>query len=174
MLDGHLLNERYRIKRSIGGGGMADVYLAKDTTLDRDVAIKVLRLDYADDEEFIARFDREAQSAASLSHPNIVSIYDVGEEDRILFMAMEYVDGMTLKEYIQRYAPLDVQEALDIMKQISSAIAHAHANDIIHRDIKPQNILIDTYGQARSEEHTSELQSRFDLVCRLLLEKKKI
>ncbi|HLS10385.1 Stk1 family PASTA domain-containing Ser/Thr kinase [Lentibacillus sp.] len=149
MLDGHLLNERYRIKRSIGGGGMADVYLAKDTILDRDVAIKVLRLDYADDEEFIARFDREAQSAASLSHPNIVSIYDVGEEDRILFMAMEYVDGMTLKEYIQRYAPLDVQEALDIMKQISSAIAHAHANDIIHRDIKPQNILIDTYGQAK-------------------------
>ncbi|TFJ94605.1 Stk1 family PASTA domain-containing Ser/Thr kinase [Lentibacillus salicampi] len=149
MLDGRLLNERYRIKGSIGGGGMADVYLARDTILDRDVAIKVLRLDYADDEEFIARFDREAQSAASLSHPNIVSVYDVGEEDRILFMAMEYVDGMTLKEYIQRYAPLDVGVALDIMKQIASAIAHAHANDIIHRDIKPQNIMIDTYGQAK-------------------------
>ncbi|SFB19674.1 serine/threonine protein kinase [Lentibacillus halodurans] len=149
MLDGHLLNERYKIKEAIGGGGMADVYLAKDTILDRDVAIKVLRMDYANDEEFIARFDREAQSAASLAHPNIVNIYDVGEEDRILFMAMEYVDGMTLKEYIQRYAPLDVQEALDIMKQIASAIAHAHANDIIHRDIKPQNILIDTYGQVK-------------------------
>ncbi|GGJ86373.1 serine/threonine-protein kinase PrkC [Lentibacillus kapialis] len=149
MLDGHLLNERYRIKGSIGGGGMADVYLAKDTILDRNVAIKVLRLDYANDEEFIARFDREAQSAASLSHPNIVSIYDVGEEDNILFMAMEYVDGLTLKEYIQHYAPLDVEEALDIMTQITSAITQAHANDIIHRDIKPQNILIDTYGQVR-------------------------
>ncbi|HLR62167.1 MAG TPA: Stk1 family PASTA domain-containing Ser/Thr kinase [Lentibacillus sp.] len=149
MLDGHLLNERYRIKGSIGGGGMADVYLAKDTILDRNVAIKVLRLDYANDEEFIARFDREAQSAASLSHPNIVSIYDVGEEDRILFMAMEYVDGLTLKEYIQHYAPLDVEEAMDIMAQITSAIAQAHDNDIIHRDIKPQNILIDTYGQVK-------------------------
>ncbi|WP_010530491.1 Stk1 family PASTA domain-containing Ser/Thr kinase [Lentibacillus jeotgali] len=149
MLDGHLLNERYRIKGSIGGGGMADVYLAKDTILDRNVAIKVLRLDYADDEEFIARFDREAQSAASLSHPNIVSVYDVGEEDRLLFMAMEYVDGLTLKEYIQRYAPIGVEDALDIMTQITSAIAQAHDNDIIHRDIKPQNILIDTYGQVK-------------------------
>ncbi len=149
MLEGHLLNERYRIKETIGGGGMANVYLARDIILDRDVAIKVLRMDYADDEEFIARFDREAQSATSLSHPNIVSIYDVGEEDQILFMVMEYVDGMTLKEYIQHYAPLDVQEALDIMKQIADAIAHAHANEIVHRDIKPQNILINTYGQAK-------------------------
>ncbi|QKY68991.1 Stk1 family PASTA domain-containing Ser/Thr kinase [Lentibacillus sp. CBA3610] len=149
MLNGHLLNERYKIKESIGGGGMADVYLATDTILDRDVAIKALRMDFADDEEFIARFDREAQSAASLAHPNIVNIYDVGEDDRVLFMAMEYVDGMTLKEYIQRYAPIDTREALDIMKQIASAIAHAHANDIIHRDIKPQNIMIDTYGQVK-------------------------
>ncbi|RYG73915.1 Stk1 family PASTA domain-containing Ser/Thr kinase [Lentibacillus lipolyticus] len=149
MLEGHLLNERYKIKETIGGGGMANVYLARDIILDRDVAIKVLRMDYADDEEFIARFDREAQSATSLSHPNIVSIYDVGEEDQILFMVMEYVDGMTLKEYIQHYAPLDVQEALDIMKQIADAIAHAHANEIVHRDIKPQNILINTYGQAK-------------------------
>ncbi|WP_099158045.1 Stk1 family PASTA domain-containing Ser/Thr kinase [Virgibacillus ndiopensis] len=149
MLNGHLLNERYQIKETIGGGGMANVYLAKDTILDRDVAIKVLRLEYANDEEFIARFDREAQSATSLSHPNIVNIYDVGEEDHYLYMVMEYVDGMTLKEYIQKYGPIDVQESLDIMKQISSAIAHAHANDIVHRDIKPQNILIDTYGQVK-------------------------
>ncbi|MUK89481.1 Stk1 family PASTA domain-containing Ser/Thr kinase [Ornithinibacillus sp. L9] len=149
MLKGHLLNDRYRIKDTIGGGGMADVYLAKDIILDRDVAIKVLRMEYANDEEFIARFDREAQSATSLSHPNIVSIYDVGEEDKILFMAMEYVDGMTLKEYIQRYGPIDVPEAIDIMKQITSAIAHAHENEIVHRDIKPQNILIDTYGHIK-------------------------
>ncbi|SFD81725.1 serine/threonine protein kinase [Lentibacillus persicus] len=149
MLNGRLLNERYKIKQTIGGGGMADVYLATDLILDRDVAIKALRMDYADDEEFIARFDREAQSAASLAHPNIVNIYDVGEDDRVLFMAMEYVRGMTLKEYIQRFAPLDIQEALDIMKQIASAIGHAHANDIIHRDIKPQNILIDNDGQVK-------------------------
>ena len=149
MLNGHLLNDRYQIIKTIGGGGMANVYLAKDIILERDVAIKVLRLEYANDEEFIARFDREAQSASSLSHPNIVNIYDVGEEDHILYMVMEYVDGMTLKEYIHLYGPIDVQEALDIMKQITAAIAHAHANDIVHRDIKPQNILIDTYGQVK-------------------------
>ncbi|MFD2044054.1 Stk1 family PASTA domain-containing Ser/Thr kinase [Ornithinibacillus salinisoli] len=149
MLKGHLLHDRYRIKDTIGGGGMADVYLAKDIILDRDVAIKVLRLEYANDEEFIARFDREAQSATSLSHPNIVNIYDVGEEEQILFMVMEYVDGMTLKEYIQRYGPIDVPEAIDIMKQITSAISHAHENGIVHRDIKPQNILMDTYGHIK-------------------------
>ncbi|GAB4072428.1 serine/threonine protein kinase PrkC [Barrientosiimonas marina] len=149
MLIGHLLNERYKVVEAIGGGGMADVYLAEDLILDRQVAIKVLRMDYADDEEFIARFDREAQAAASLSHPNIVNIYDVGEDEQILFMAMEYVDGLTLKEYIQKHAPLDAAEALAIMKQIASAIAHAHANDIIHRDIKPQNILLDTYGNVK-------------------------
>lgn len=123
MLKGHLLNDRYQIGETIGGGGMANVYLANDIILNRDVAVKVLRLDYANDEEFIARFDREAQSATSLSHPNVVNIYDVGEEDHILYMVMEYVDGMTLKEYIQRYGPIDVQEALDIMKQ---EIGRAH------------------------------------------------
>ncbi|ASK63544.1 serine/threonine protein kinase [Virgibacillus phasianinus] len=149
MLNGRLLNERYKIKNTIGGGGMANVYLARDIILERDVALKVLRLEYANDDEFIARFDREAQSATSLSHPNIVNIFDVGEEDHILYMVMEYVDGMTLKEYIQKYGPINVDEALDIMKQISSAIGHAHANNIVHRDIKPQNILIDSYGQVK-------------------------
>lgn len=149
MRSGQLLNDRYKIKAKIGGGGMADVYLARDIILDRDVAVKALRMEYADDQEFIARFDREAQSATSLSHPNVVSIYDVGEEDHLLYMIMEYVDGMTLKEYIQKNGPLDVQEALDIMNQISSAIAHAHANNIVHRDIKPQNILINHFGQAK-------------------------
>jgi serine/threonine-protein kinase len=149
MLNGRLLNDRYQIKETIGGGGMANVYLAKDIILERDVAIKVLRLEYANDDEFIARFDREAQSATSLSHPNIVNIYDVGEEDHILFMVMEYVDGMTLKEYILQQGPLEVNEALDILKQITAAITHAHANGIVHRDIKPQNILMDSHGRAK-------------------------
>ncbi|RCW70761.1 Stk1 family PASTA domain-containing Ser/Thr kinase [Saliterribacillus persicus] len=149
MLEGRILNERYKVIKTIGGGGMANVYLGEDTILDREVAIKVLRLEYANDEEFITRFHREAQSATSLSHPNIVNIFDVGEEDNIYYMVMEYVEGMTLKQYIQLYAPLEVEETLDIMRQVSSAIAHAHANEIVHRDIKPQNILIDKYGQVK-------------------------
>ncbi|WP_339316598.1 Stk1 family PASTA domain-containing Ser/Thr kinase [Oceanobacillus sp. FSL W7-1304] len=149
MRSGHLLNERYKIIEKIGGGGMANVFLARDTILNRDVAVKALRMEYIHDEEFIARFDREAQSATSLSHPNIVNIFDVGEEDQVLYMVMEYVDGMTLKEYIQNNGPIDVRVALDIMKQLISAIAHAHANDIVHRDIKPQNILINSFGQVK-------------------------
>ncbi|WP_028782729.1 Stk1 family PASTA domain-containing Ser/Thr kinase [Thalassobacillus devorans] len=149
MLNNRLLSERYLIKETIGGGGMANVYLGKDTILNRDVAIKVLRLEYGNDEEFIARFHREAQSATSLSHPNIVNIYDVGEEDDIYYMVMEHIDGMTLKKYIQLHSPVDVTAAIDIMQQVSSAIAHAHDNEIVHRDIKPENILIDHYGQVK-------------------------
>src|SRR5699024_824699 len=146
---GHLLDERYKVVKTIGGGGMANVYLANDIILDRAVAVKVLRPEYANDDEFIQRFHREAQSATSLLHPNIVNIYDVGEEEDILYMAMEYVDGMTLKEYIQAYGPIEVEKTLEIMKQITSAIAHAHANDIVHRDIKPQNILMDKDGNVK-------------------------
>lgn len=149
MLEGKLLNERYQVKRMIGGGGMANVYLGHDTILDRDVAIKVLRLEYANDEEFITRFHREAQSATSLSHPNIVNIYDVGEEDNIYYMVMEYIEGMTLKKYIQSNGPIAVPESIEIMQQLTSAIEHAHMNNIVHRDIKPQNILIDDYGQVK-------------------------
>jgi len=149
MLEGRLLSERYRIKKTIGGGGMANVYLARDIILDRDVAIKVLRLEFANDPEFIERFDREAQAATSLSHPNIVNIYDVGEEDHILYMVMEYIDGLTLKEYIMQNGPLQVEESIEIMKQLTDAIAHAHANGLIHRDIKPQNILVDHYGNVK-------------------------
>ncbi|MFG6115178.1 Stk1 family PASTA domain-containing Ser/Thr kinase [Halobacillus sp. MO56] len=149
MLNNRLLNERYLIKEMIGGGGMANVYLGKDTILEREVAIKVLRLEYGNDEEFIARFHREAQSATSLSHPNIVNIYDVGEEDDIYYMVMEHIDGMTLKKYIQLHSPVDVTAAIDIMQQVTSAIAHAHDNEIVHRDIKPENILIDHYGQVK-------------------------
>ncbi|QGH34491.1 Stk1 family PASTA domain-containing Ser/Thr kinase [Gracilibacillus salitolerans] len=149
MLEGKVLNERYEIIKLIGGGGMANVYLGNDTILERQVAIKVLRLEYANDEEFITRFHREAQAATSLSHPNIVNIFDVGEEDQIYYMVMEYVDGMTLKQYIQLHAPIEVEEVIEIMTQITSAISHAHDNGLIHRDIKPQNILIDPYGQIK-------------------------
>lgn len=149
MIIGHLLNERYRIKRRIGGGGMANVYLGYDLILEREVAIKVLRMEFVNDPEFVERFDREAQAATSLSHPNIVTIYDVGEEEDILYIVMEYVDGLTLKEYIQNHGPLSVEKAVDIMAQLTSAIEHAHETGLIHRDIKPQNILLDRDGNVK-------------------------
>ncbi|WP_339170409.1 Stk1 family PASTA domain-containing Ser/Thr kinase [Anoxybacillus sp. FSL W8-1294] len=146
MLIGKRLNDRYKLLQLIGGGGMANVYLARDIILDRDVAVKVLRLDFVNDELFIKRFRREAQAATSLNHENIVTIYDVGEDDGIYYMVMEYVRGCTLKQYIQQHAPLPVQEALRMMDQLTGAIAHAHQNGVIHRDIKPQNILVSEDG----------------------------
>ncbi|MBS4189177.1 Stk1 family PASTA domain-containing Ser/Thr kinase [Bacillus sp. FJAT-49705] len=149
MMIGKRISGRYKILETIGGGGMANVYLAHDMILDRDVALKMLRLDFANDEEFIRRFHREAQSATSLAHPNIVSIYDVGEEDSIYYIVMEYVEGQTLKQYIQQESPIRVENVIEIMKQLTSAIAHAHQNHIIHRDIKPHNILIDRHGNVK-------------------------
>ncbi|SDB88105.1 serine/threonine protein kinase [Pelagirhabdus alkalitolerans] len=149
MLENQLLSDRYQVKRLIGGGGMANVYLGFDTILEREVAIKALRMEYANDEEFISRFYREAQSATSLSHPNIVSIYDVGDENDIYYMVMEHIEGMTLKEYIQLNGPISVEESVFIMEQVAAAIEHAHANSLIHRDIKPQNILIDEHKDVK-------------------------
>jgi eukaryotic-like serine/threonine-protein kinase len=149
MMIGKRISGRYKILDMIGGGGMANVYLAHDMILDRNVAVKMLRLDLTNDEEFIRRFHREAQSATSLTHPHIVNIFDVGEEDDIYYIVMEHVDGQTLKQYIQQYSPLRVEEAIGIMRQLTSAIAHAHQNNIVHRDIKPHNILVDRDGKVK-------------------------
>lgn len=143
---GRRLNDRYKLLKMIGGGGMANVYLAHDDILDRDVAVKMLRLDYSNNEEFIKRFHREAQSVTTLSHPNIVNMYDVGEEDGIYYLVMEYVPGQTLKQYIQQRGLLPVEEAINIMEQLTAAMAHAHHFEIVHRDIKPHNILIRNDG----------------------------
>lgn len=146
---GHELGGRYQVIERIGGGGMALVYRAHDILLNRNVAIKVLRSQFVHDEEFIRRFRREAQSAASLSHPNVVSIYDVGQEDEIHYIVMEYVEGKNLNEIIKERAPLQVDEAVRIASQICDALDHAHQNQIIHRDIKPHNILIGRNGRVK-------------------------
>ena len=146
---GKTVGGRYKIKSHIGTGGMATVYLAQDLILERPVAVKVLRLDFHTNEAAMRRFQREAQSATQLVHPNIVSVYDVGEEDGTNYIVMEYVEGTDLKEYIRERGPLPPREAVRIMSQIVSAIELAHQNRIIHRDIKPQNILIDREGNVK-------------------------
>ena len=139
---GQKINERYEILKSIGEGGMANVYLARDILLNRNVAIKVLRGDLENDEKFIRRFQREAKSVSDLSHPNIVEVYDVGEEDGQHYIVMEYIDGKTLKQLIQKRGALTVPEVVDIMVQLTDGLSQAHDAYIIHRDIKPQNIMI--------------------------------
>lgn len=146
---GQLINERYEIIKSIGEGGMANVYLAKDVILDRKVAIKVLRGDLAGDEKFIRRFKREAYNASKLSHPNIVELYDVGDDNGLYFIVMEYIEGKTLKQLLKKRGSLTVSEAVDIMLQVTDGIAHAHDSYIIHRDLKPQNIMIEEDGRIK-------------------------
>lgn len=146
---GTILGNRYRILEIVGEGGMALVYKAEDTLLNREVAIKVLRPQYASDAEFVERFRREAQSAASLSHPNVVNIYDVGRQNDVDYIVMEYVRGVDLKEIIRREAPLSVGRTLDITRQIAEALHHAHQNNIVHRDIKPHNILMTHDGRVK-------------------------
>lgn len=139
---GQKINDRYEIVKSIGEGGMANVYLATDNILNRNVAVKVLRGDLSSDEKFIRRFQREALSVSNLSHPNIVEVYDVGEEDGQYYIVMEYIEGKTLKQLIQKRGALTIPEVIDIMSQLTDGLAHAHDAYIIHRDIKPQNIMI--------------------------------
>lgn len=146
---GQKINDRYEIIKSIGEGGMANVYLAQDTILDRKVAIKVLRGDLANDEKFIRRFQREALSASSLSHPNIVEMYDVGEDNGSHYIVMEYIEGKTVKQLLKKRGNLTVSEAVDIMLQLTDGISHAHDSYIIHRDLKPQNIMIQEDGQIK-------------------------
>ena len=146
---GQKINDRYEIIRSIGEGGMANVYLAYDTILDRNVAIKVLRGDLANDEKFVRRFQREALSASSLSHPNIVAMYDVGEDNGLYYIVMEYVEGKTLKQLLKKRGNLTLSEAIDIMLQLTDGMAHAHDSYIVHRDLKPQNIMIQDDGQIK-------------------------
>ncbi len=144
---GKVLGNRYEILEKVGSGGMANVYKAKDRMLNRFVAIKVLHSEFKEDEEFIRRFNIESQAAASLSHQNIVQIYDVGEEDGVQYIVMEFLSGRTLKEYIKsKDGGLYWKEALDYSMQICRALEHAHQKHIIHRDIKPQNIMITTDG----------------------------
>ena len=149
IVKGSKINDRYQIIKTLGEGGMANVYLAHDTILDRNVAVKVLRGDLASDEKFVRRFQREALSASSLSHPNIVEMYDVGEDDGQYYIVMEYVDGKTLKQVLKQRGHLSITEVVDIMLQLTDGMAHAHDAYIIHRDIKPQNIMILSNGMIK-------------------------
>ena len=149
IVKGQKINDRYQIIRMIGEGGMANVYLAYDTILNRNVAVKILRGDLAEDEKFVRRFQREAISASSLSHPNIVEMYDVGEDDGKYFIVMEYLEGKTLKNLLKKRGSLTMPEVIDIMLQLTSGLACAHESYIIHRDIKPQNIIILDDGKVK-------------------------
>ena len=142
IMKGQKISDRYQIIKSIGEGGMANVYLAYDTILDRNVAVKVLRGDLSNDEKFVRRFQREALAASSLSHPNIVEVYDVGEDNGEYYIVMEYIEGKHLKNLLKTRGKLTLSEAVDIMLQITDGMASAHDSYIIHRDIKPQNIMI--------------------------------
>lgn len=144
-----ILDQRYELEELIGGGGMADVYKAKDCLLNRPVAVKILHEEFKQDKEFIDKFQREAQAAARLSHPNIVNIYDVGVADGDHYIVMEYVPGRTLKDRIRQEGHLSVSESLRVAREIAEALAHAHGNNLVHCDIKPHNILMMADGHAK-------------------------
>ena len=146
---GVVLAGRYEVQERIGLGGMAEVYKGKDLKLNRFIAIKILRKEYREDESFVRKFQREAQAAAGLMHPNVVNVYDVGEDRGLYFMVMELVEGITLKEYIEKKGVLSANETISIAIQIASGIQAAHQKHIIHRDIKPQNVIISKEGKVK-------------------------
>ena len=146
---GMFIGDRYEVLDKVGSGGMSDVYKALDHKLNRNVAIKVLKTEFSEDKNFVSKFKVEAQSAAGLVHPNIVNVYDVGEDNGIHYIVMELIDGITLKKYIEKKGPLPVREAVSIAIQVSQGIEAAHNNHIIHRDIKPQNIMISREGKVK-------------------------
>ena len=146
---GQKINDRYEIIQTIGEGGMANVYLARDVIIDRNVAIKVLRGDLAGDEKFVRRFQREALAASSLNHHNIVEMYDVGEDNGMYYIVMEYIQGKTLKQLIKKRGALTLAECIDIMLQLTEGVNVAHSSYIIHRDLKPQNIMIQDNGEIK-------------------------
>lgn len=146
---GTFIADRYEILEKIGAGGMSDVYKAKDQVLGRFVAVKVLKQEFTEDVNFVSKFHAEAQAAAGLQHPNIVNIYDVGSEEHMHFIVMEYVEGITLKTYIEKKGQLNYKEAISIAIQVARGIEAAHNNNIVHRDIKPQNIMISNEGKVK-------------------------
>ncbi|MDO4622083.1 MAG: Stk1 family PASTA domain-containing Ser/Thr kinase [Eubacteriales bacterium] len=147
--DGVILGERYEIMGRVGTGGMADVYKAQDRKLSRLVAVKVMKAEFREDTSFVAKFQKEAQAAAKLSHPNVVNVYDVGEDRGLYYIVMELIEGITLKNYIAKKGKLSVKEATSIAIQVSLGLEAAHNRGIIHRDVKPQNIIISTDGKVK-------------------------
>ncbi|WZE73889.1 Stk1 family PASTA domain-containing Ser/Thr kinase [Macrococcus sp. CCM 2573] len=164
---GTIVSERYKLLKYIGGGGMSSVYLAQDIILDQKVAVKIINIPHVDVERAVQRFQREVQNATTLSHPNIVKVLDVDEDERHYYLVMEYIEGPTLHEYIQQHGPLSPEEAVFFTKQILRGIEHAHSYRIVHRDIKPQNILmtdnkelkISDFGIARALSETAMTQT---------------
>ena len=146
---GMFIADRYEILEQIGTGGMSDVYKAKCHKLNRYVAIKVLKKEFSEDRVFVSKFRAEAQSAAGLAHPNIVNVYDVGDEDGIYYIVMELVEGITLKKYIEKRGRIPYKEAVSIAIQVAKGMEAAHSHHIIHRDIKPQNIIISKDGKVK-------------------------
>src|SRR5262249_28841604 len=144
--EGSVVDGRYRVLRRIGSGGMADVWLAEDAHLQRQVALKVLHRRFAQDREFVERFRREAESAASLQHPNIVSVFDRGEFEGTYYIAMRYIEGPTLKELID--GGLSPVQAVGLVHQVLEAARFAHRHGVVHRDLKPQNVIVDEEGKA--------------------------
>ncbi|MCR5083565.1 MAG: protein kinase, partial [Parasporobacterium sp.] len=146
---GSFIADRYEILERVGSGGMSEVYKAKCHKLNRNVAIKILKEEFAEDKSFVTKFKTEAQAVAGLVHPNIVNVYDVGEDQGYYYIVMEYIEGITLKQYIEKKGQLAIKESVSIAIQVAQGIEAAHNNNIVHRDIKPQNILISREGKVK-------------------------